>query len=69
MLSQEYEYIEIPKEQYNMLNKAVKEMNTPHYSAEDFINAQIKEAIEKYEEWKQAKKKAKSLIKTRARCV
>jgi len=53
VLSQEYEYVEFPKEQYDLLNEAVKEMSTPYYGAEDFINNQIKEALEKYEEWKE----------------
>jgi len=56
MLSQEYEYIEIPKEQYEQLNEAVKEMSTPYYSAGDFINTQIKESSEKYQEWKRQKR-------------
>ena len=30
-----------------MLNEAVEEMITPHSEADDFINTQIKEAIEK----------------------
>ncbi|MBS7615607.1 hypothetical protein KEJ45_00175 [Candidatus Bathyarchaeota archaeon] len=49
--SNEYEYVEIPKEEYEKLNKAVKEMNTPYADAEDFIQQQIQKAIEKYEEW------------------
>lgn len=56
MLSQEYEYVEIPKEQYDLLNEAVKEMNAPYTTADDFINTQIKEALEKYQEWKQSRK-------------
>jgi len=52
----ENEYVEIPKEQYDSLNEAVKEMNTSYRSAEDFINGQIREALGKYEEWKQAAK-------------
>jgi len=36
-----------------LLDEAVKEMNTPYYGAEDLINTQIKETIEKYHEWKQ----------------
>ncbi|MEM3054510.1 MAG: ribbon-helix-helix domain-containing protein [Candidatus Bathyarchaeia archaeon] len=47
----DYEYVEIPKEEYEKLNKAVKEMNTPYADAEDFIQKQIQKAIEKYEEW------------------
>jgi hypothetical protein len=36
--SGKYEYIEIPKEQYEQLNEAVKEMSAPYRSAENFIN-------------------------------
>jgi Arc/MetJ-type ribon-helix-helix transcriptional regulator len=46
-----YEYVEIPKEEYEKLNRAVKEMNTPYTDAEDFIQNQIQKALEKYEEW------------------
>ena len=54
-LSQGYEYVEAPRERYELLNEAVKEMSTPYYSGEDFINSQIEEALEKYEEWKEQK--------------
>jgi Arc/MetJ-type ribon-helix-helix transcriptional regulator len=54
--SQENEYVEIPREQYDLLNEAIKEMNTSYRNVEDFINIQIKEALAKYEEWKQASK-------------
>ena len=56
-LDQENECVEIPKEQYDLLDEAVREMNTPYPSAEGFINVQIKEVLEKYEEWKLARKK------------
>jgi Arc/MetJ-type ribon-helix-helix transcriptional regulator len=46
-----YEYVEIPREEYEKLNRAVKEMNTPYTDAEDFIQQQIQKALEKYEEW------------------
>ena len=55
MLSQEYEYIEIPKQRYDLLNEAAKEMNTLHSTAEDFIDTQIKDVLEKYRGWKQVK--------------
>jgi hypothetical protein len=55
-LSQEHEYVEIEREQYALLDEAVREMNTPYRSAEGFINAQISEVLEKYEEWKRARK-------------
>jgi Arc/MetJ-type ribon-helix-helix transcriptional regulator len=56
-LSQENEYVVIQKEQYDLLDEAVKEMNTPYQSAEGFVNEQIREVLEKYEEWKQSAKK------------
>jgi len=54
--SEEYEYIEIPREKYDKLNRAVKHMNTPFYSAEDFINKQIDEVLEQYKKWLEEKK-------------
>jgi Arc/MetJ-type ribon-helix-helix transcriptional regulator len=53
-LKKEYEYIEMPTEQYEMLGEALKEMDTPYRSVEDFINTQTRDALQKYEEWKKA---------------
>jgi metal-responsive CopG/Arc/MetJ family transcriptional regulator len=53
-LKKEYEYIEMPKEQYDTLGEALKEMNTPYRSVEDFIDTQTRDALQKYEEWKKA---------------
>lgn len=53
----DYECMEIPKEEYNLLNEAVKEMSTPFSSAEDFVNAQIKETLQRYQEWKKTSKR------------
>jgi len=50
-LREEIEYIEIPREKYEKLNKAVKEMQTPYRNAADFIEEQIDKAIEQYEEY------------------
>ena len=55
--SGKYEYIEISKDEYEQLNEAIKEMNMQYRSAEDFMNAQVKEALEKYETWKLTTKK------------
>ncbi|MEM3875217.1 MAG: ribbon-helix-helix domain-containing protein [Candidatus Bathyarchaeia archaeon] len=49
--SEEYEYIEIPKQKYDKLNKAVKQMNTPYFNAEDFIDDQIDRILDQYEKW------------------
>jgi len=56
-LKGENECVEIPREQYEKLNDAVKEMSTPYQSAEDFITRQVNETLERYEEWKRAHKK------------
>jgi len=50
-LREEIEYIEIPREKYEKLNKAIKEMQTPYRNAADFIEEQIDKAIEQYEEY------------------
>jgi hypothetical protein len=49
------ECLEIPREEYEKLDEAVKEMDTPFRSAEHFINSQISEILEKYEECKKNK--------------
>jgi hypothetical protein len=53
-LKQEYEYIEMPKEQYDMLEEALRQMSAPYRSVEDFVNSQAKEVLQKHEEWKKA---------------
>jgi Arc/MetJ-type ribon-helix-helix transcriptional regulator len=45
-LREESEYVEIPKDKYERLKAAVKEMNTPYHSASDFIHKQIDEMLE-----------------------
>jgi len=51
-LNKQYEYIEIPREQYLTVEEALKEMNTPYRSVEDFVSTQIRDAVDKYEDWK-----------------
>jgi hypothetical protein len=48
------ECIEIPRQQYKALNEAVKEMDMPFRTAEQFINSQIDAVLEKYEEYKKS---------------
>lgn len=56
-LKGDYQFIEVPKEEYDQLEEALKEMSTPYRNAEDFLIGQVREALEKYEEWKQSRKK------------
>lgn len=50
-LKEEYEYIEIPKEEYEKLQQAIKAMSTPFLTVGDFIEQQIRSLLEKYAEW------------------
>lgn len=50
-LNEESEYVEIPREKYERLDAAVKEMSTPYHSASDFVHKQVDEALEKYDAW------------------
>ncbi|MEM2971316.1 MAG: ribbon-helix-helix domain-containing protein [Candidatus Bathyarchaeia archaeon] len=47
-LSGEYEHIEIPREEYERLQQAIKELETPFLSVADFIEQQIRGLLEKY---------------------
>jgi hypothetical protein len=51
---QEWEYIEMPKELYETLEDALKQMDTPFRTVEDFMFTQAKEVVEKYEQWKKS---------------
>jgi len=50
-LKERYEYLEIPKEEYEKLQQAIKEMEMPFLSVSDFIDQQIRSLLEKHAEW------------------
>ena len=50
-LKERYEYLEIPKEEYEKLQYAIKEMEMPFLSVSDFIDQQIRSLLEKHAEW------------------
>jgi len=54
-LNEESEYLEIPREKYERLDAAVKEMSTPYHGASDFVHKQVDEVLEKYDAWLQEK--------------
>jgi hypothetical protein len=58
MLKGEYELVEIPREDCEQLEEALKEMNTPYRNAEEFMVGQVREALEKYGEWKHTRRKS-----------
>jgi len=50
-LREEYEYLEISKEEYEKLQQAIKEMEMPFLNVSDFIDQQIRSLLEKHAEW------------------
>jgi Arc/MetJ-type ribon-helix-helix transcriptional regulator len=54
-LREEYDYVEIPKEEYEKLQQAIKDMSMPFLSVSDFIDQQIKSLLEKYGEYAKEK--------------
>ena len=47
--------LEIPKDQYEELDKAVQEMNLPFNTVEQFIDYNISQVLDKYEEYKKTR--------------
>ncbi|MEM3666594.1 MAG: ribbon-helix-helix domain-containing protein [Candidatus Bathyarchaeia archaeon] len=55
LLRGDYEYVEIPKEEYERIQQAIRDMGMPFLSVSGFIDQQIKSLLEKYEEWSKQK--------------
>ena len=55
-LKSDNERLEIPRAQYETLDEAVQKLGTPFSNAEEFINAQINNVLEKYEEYHKNKR-------------
>ncbi|MEM3731744.1 MAG: ribbon-helix-helix domain-containing protein [Candidatus Bathyarchaeia archaeon] len=51
LLRDGYESIEIPREEWEKLQQAIREMEMPFISVNDFIEQQIKSLLEKYSQW------------------
>jgi len=51
-LSDKYECVKMRKDVYEKLEYAIKEMDLGFIGVSDFIDEQIKNALEKYAEWK-----------------
>jgi hypothetical protein len=46
-----YEYIEIPKEEFEKAQQAIKDTEMPFQNINAFIEQQIRSLLEKYDEW------------------
>ncbi len=51
----QYTYVEVPKEEYDRMQQALQDLNTDYLSVEDFINAQIRNLLQKHQEWSNEK--------------
>jgi metal-responsive CopG/Arc/MetJ family transcriptional regulator len=58
-LNEDSECVEIPREKYERLETAVKEMSTSYYGASDFVHKQVDEVLEKYDAWLEEKREGK----------
>jgi len=58
-LKERYEYVEIPKEEYDRMQTAIKEMQMPFSNVNDFIEQQMKNLLEKFSEWNKQKEEYK----------
>ena len=65
-LREDFEYLEIPREKYEKLETAVKEMDSPYRGALDFIHRQIDDVLERYEAWIQEKEEHEKRQRKRA---
>ncbi len=50
-LRDQYEYIEIPVEEYEKLQQAIRDMDTGFLSVDDFIDHQVRNLLEKHQAW------------------
>jgi hypothetical protein len=54
-LKDQYEYIEIPTEEYEKLQQAIHDMDTGFLSVDDFIDQQVRNLLEKHQAWTKQK--------------
>ena len=54
-LRDQYEYIEIPMEEYEKLQQAIRDMDMGFLSVDDFIDQQVRNLLEKHQVWTKQK--------------
>lgn len=54
-LKEDYEYLEIPREEWEKVQQAIRDMELPFLSVNEFIEQQIKNLLEKYAEYNKQK--------------
>jgi hypothetical protein len=54
-LREDYEYIEIPRDEWEKTQQAIRDMELPFLSVDEFVEQQIKNLLEKYAEYSKQK--------------
>ena len=54
-LKEEFECVEVPKEDYEKLQEAIKDMETSFLSVNDFVFQQVRTLLAQYDEWQHEK--------------
>ncbi|HSV49837.1 MAG TPA: ribbon-helix-helix domain-containing protein, partial [Candidatus Acidoferrales bacterium] len=47
----QYTYVEVPKDEYERMQQALQDLGTEYLSVEGFINEQIRNLLQKHQEW------------------
>jgi Arc/MetJ-type ribon-helix-helix transcriptional regulator len=58
-INDDCKYIEVQKDEYEKLQQSIKDMDTGFLSADDFINHQIRNLLEKHEAYLKGKRETK----------
>ncbi|MDH7478161.1 MAG: ribbon-helix-helix domain-containing protein [Candidatus Bathyarchaeota archaeon] len=54
-LREDYEYIEIPRDECEKVQQAIRDMDLPFLSVNEFVEQQVKSLLEKYAEYSKQK--------------
>ena len=55
IIKDQYTYVEISKEEYDKTQQALTDLDTEFLSVDDFINKQIRNLLQKHQEWTKEK--------------
>jgi len=56
-LREQYEYVEISKDDFEHARQAFQDLDTPFESVDEFVCGQLHELLEKHEAWFESKRK------------
>ena len=51
LIKEQYTCVEVPKEEYEKMQQALNDLDTEFLSVDDFINKQIRNLLQKHQEW------------------